>query len=280
MYLNDADAVPFYQAEDGQLVFLIGFNMVCLCADFSKTRPVEGMQDQPPLPDYLSGRILEIQNVHLTPDIRKRMPFLEHIPLYTDISFVELDLSSILSNETKKKFRADLEKRKKKRQSKVKAEKKADREARVEEARLITDRKARLTLIDPSDEFFQPTLSAEQETFITQDVEETHFEMGNHDSSVQVPCEIIASQPFLAACKRSVNPLRLESKEFFPGLQGGVDAFPALGVSSTKMPSKQKHALIPETPIALATKDVGKKKGEKGKKVVLFSTSGQRGYNF
>lgn len=284
MYLHDADAVHFYQAEDGQLVFLNGFNMVCLGADFSKTLPAEGMQPRPPFPDYVSGQILEVQHVHLTPDVRKRMPFLEHIPLYSDITFVELDLSNIMSRQTKKQFKGDIEKRRKKRQNKAKAEKRADRSAKLEEARLITERKARLNLIDPSDEFFQSPLSLETEFPIMQDVGSPDGNGADDALLRRATGNVAVPRPFLEACRRSVGSLRLESENNFPGLQRGPESFPALCHSSTQTRGNQESSISDTTSrtgsAQLSAKEPGKKKGGSGQKVVLFSTGGQRGYNF
>ena len=100
MYLDTSDAVHLYQSEDGQLVFLNGFSMTCLLSDFSKGPPVapeslllndvaednpdknnEGEKhrgkshvQQAPLPDFIEGRVLEKENVHMTSEIRKRCP--------------------------------------------------------------------------------------------------------------------------------------------------------------------------------------------------------------
>lgn len=281
MYLDDSDAVHFYQAEDGRPIFLNGFNMACLCTDFSKTRPTEEIA-KPPLPDFLSGRILEVEYVHLTPDVRKRMPFLEHIPVYSDIQIVELDLNNVLSKETKRIFQADMAKRKKKRQSKIQAEKRADREAKQEEARLINDRKSRFQMIDQDDEFFHAP-SSEVEAVSSHDTE-IDPDLGTGDPSVvDVPSVSPRFQPgpsqnFLDACRRAGNPLQLESEASFPGLQRVSDAFPALGVSPTKTPSTKKVFPGTEALESSSLGQTGKKKGGKGKKVMLFSTGGQRGY--
>jgi len=80
------DSVQFYQSSDGQLVFLNGFCMSLLLQDYGKCRS----EQKPPLPDTIRATVLEIQNIHLTPQIRKRMAFLSHIPLYTDVVLVEL----------------------------------------------------------------------------------------------------------------------------------------------------------------------------------------------
>ena len=115
-----------------------------------------------PLPDFLEGRVLCKESVHLTEEIRKRMPFLSHIPLFTDIVFVELDLYNILSEETRRKFKNEFAKRRKKRQSKVQAEKRADHLAQKKDQDIIKARKARLQTVDPDDEFFHAMVAVSE----------------------------------------------------------------------------------------------------------------------
>ena len=80
---------------------------------------------------------------------------MNHIPLYTDIVFVELDLNHILSAATRRKFKNDLDKRRKRRQSKIQAEKRADRVILKQDQDRINERKARSQTVDPDDAFFQ-----------------------------------------------------------------------------------------------------------------------------
>ena len=78
MYLEEG-VVHFYQTDNGQLVFLNGFNMTCLLSDFAKNLPTteeeasgEGDRDRveevklPPLPDILEGMVMEMKTMHLT----------------------------------------------------------------------------------------------------------------------------------------------------------------------------------------------------------------------
>ena len=80
---------------------------------------------------------------------------MNHIPLYTDIVFVKLDLNHILSAATRRKFKNDLGKRRKRRQSKIQAEKHADRVILKQDQDRINERKARSQTVDPDDAFFQ-----------------------------------------------------------------------------------------------------------------------------
>lgn len=288
MYLEESEAFHFYQAEGGELVFLSGFNMACLCEDFSKIRPTVDTKVHPPLPDFVSGRILEVQNIHLTPDTQRRMPFLDHLPLYSDISFVELDLSQAMSKEAKKKFQPKLAQRRKKRQSKAQAEKRADHVARREEARLVRERKGRLNLVDPGDEFFHAPVLGESEDDrvrnLVEELEAVDLATSEQPWANVIPMQnaVPTHQSFSEACSRGSNGMRLESEESFPGLRS---SFPALQAASTDNAGQDlklcavEDSDVPRRSQAPA-KHGEKKKATKGQRVVLFSTGGQRGYSY
>lgn len=303
MYLDTENAVHLYQAEDGQLVFLNGFNMTCLLSDFSKS-PSYCTEDQakmnnsssmnalPPLPDIIEGRILEKELVHLTSETRKRMPFLNHIPLYTDVLFVELDLNHLLSETTKQKFKNEILKRRKKRHSKVQAEKRADRVAKKEDQDRINERKARLQSVDPDDVFFHPAVKLSKEMTAAEIMTTTTEDFGpllggeRSDSDGIVP-EVAAEGSafsFSQAARRGTAAVLLTA-EAFPELSSS-SAFPSLGSSSsaaaTAPPkstpwgsaSSSGKTLSPSTQPRNAP---GTKKKKKGEKLVLFSTGGARG---
>jgi hypothetical protein len=320
MYLDTLNAVHFYQAENGQLVFLNGFNMTCLLSDFSKSHPApvhdEKVEDnaeqierkhqeeihrtiQAPFPDFIEGRVLEIENVHLTTESRKRMPFLNHIPLYTDIVFVELDLNHMLSEVTRRKFKADIAKRRKRRQSKIQTEKRADRAIQKEEQQRINERKARSQTVDPNDDFFQLS-SAVSELTELQPIIDTIQDFGpallsansRINQEVDIANEIndvsnrenASSQPsstsiptssfsFSQAARRGNDHGTLSSAEAFPALSSS-SAFPSLG-SSRSQPSSGSY--LTSKPQIEENQPIVKKK-KKVKNLVLFSTGGARGY--
>jgi len=287
MYLDESNEVHFYQSE---LVFLNGFNMTCLLSDYAKGPPDgdganENMPVRAPLPDYIEGRVLEIENVHLSPEVRKRMPFLNHIPLYTDIVFVELDLNHILTEETRRQFKVEIAKRRRRRQAKIQAEKRADRAAQKEEMERINERKARLQIIDPSDEFFHipdlppdpqqgadfgPALSAsnsrESETSNPTIRQTTTTPSSNQTSTIS----------FSDALRRGHDSITISSTDAFPALGSPSEAFPALGTSGSK-PTGEKKPAVSAVNVTQAPGGGGKKK-KKGQKLVLFSTGGARGY--
>lgn len=331
MYLDSEGSTHFYQCEDGQLCFLARFNMSCLLADFSPKVPDVESLAKPrdslnywqrrkllPLPDSLEGEILEIESVHLTPDLRKRMPFLGHLPLYTDIHFVELDLNSLLSIECKKKFKAEFDKRRKRRQGKVKAEKREDKLAQKKEEERIKELKARMQQIDPNDDFFQVSLP-EEPVDLTGDAFGPAIS-GSSSAGAGSPAVTAAtagSRPafsFSNVCQSGgAFPVLAANQDLnFPSLgssppsgggnsqpgpswgspsrsnqpQGGwgqPKKAPSWGSPSHPNPSSNVTPLAAENGPVGGSKSLpmpGPKKKSKGKKISLFSTGGQRGTSY
>ena len=320
MYLDTSTAVHLYQAEDGQLVFLNGFNMTCLLSDFSKGPPsdapsLDGTEtgnhqgeyretnsrmQSGPLPDFLEGRVLEKENVHLTSDIRKRMPFLNHIPLFTDIVFVELDLNHVLSDETRRKFKNEIAKRRKKRQSKTQAEKRADLQTQKEDRDRINARKARLRTVDPNDEFFQVSVVPPPEP-VAEGAEFGPVPGGERSSNGVTHEAVVAGRniddslsqpPSSSSFSFSQAAQRARDAEAFPTLSSS-EAFPTLGSrpspaptlprdgSSTWRSGKASAKIVASATVApgmAAGNPGGKKKKKRAQKLVLFSTGGARGY--
>lgn len=268
MYLGPEESV-FYQSEDGRLCFLCGFDMQCLRTEYSTQVPnEEGLKRKKtaPLPDFIEGRILEIEHVNLTPETRDRLRFLSHLPLYTDVTFVELDIGGLLSPSTKKRFAKDFQRRKTIRTKNSEMVKREDaRIRRAEEAR-IKELKARMQRIDPNDEFFQVHVPEVEPSF---DGEDFGPSITGESSS---PRLAPANNPAI-----SFSQITREGGEF-PSLSANNQvAFPALGSS----PPTRRTAPSP-APWGPVTKKVpgsptGKKKKGKGEKIVLFSTGGHRG---
>lgn len=289
----DQDTTHFYQSEDGQLCFLSRFNMSCLLEEFTASVPDDNTDEElapsqlrrrRPLPDVIEGNVLDKESVHLTPDVRKRMPFLSHLPLYTDIQFVELDLNCMLSAETKQKFKAEMEKRRKKRKSKVNAEKRADRVAKQKEEARINELKARIQRIDPNDDFFQ--ISEEPEQVLVGEEFGPAISGSVIDDDTGSP-RVVAppSEPqmsFSAVTVSNLNPMQV-TEDSFPSLStspptGAVSRISnptwssAPGWHGRARPKAVEEETFPEEPSS-----TGKGKKSKGKKVLLFSTGGHRG---
>jgi len=169
MYLDD-DSVQFYQAIDGQLCFLSGFSLKYLAHEFADKNPntthdnENKRQDDddddddiialPPFPDVIKGNVIDVQTIHITPEVRKRMPFTSHLPLYIDIALVEINVTHLLSVKTLEHFKNEMEVRRKKRQKQRNIEKRAKKEAQQKEDERIKKLKQRIQSIDVNDEFF------------------------------------------------------------------------------------------------------------------------------
>lgn len=62
--------------------------------------PAVNLLTPPPRP-----KVLEVETVKLTPELRRRLPFLSYLPIHCDVSFLEVDMAGLVSEETARKFR-------------------------------------------------------------------------------------------------------------------------------------------------------------------------------
>ena len=285
MYVEE-DEFVFYQAEDGTLCFLSGFNMKCLQTEYATSLLREGdAVARPPLPDVIQGHIVDIDRILLNREQRQRYRFLAHLPLDSEIVMVELNIGHLLGNETRKQFQKEFKKRMHTRVNRQAVEKMADEKGRRLEEQRINKLKARFQRIDPNDEFFrrpepepQPVLTGEE-----------------FGPSIAASVSVVRSSP--DASSNAANPALSFSQIIqtrtglretdFPALAG--DSFPSLGSSPPKAPTSHKWGQPQVTATSKSQVDVdafssnshgqlsdGIKRG-KGKKVLLFSTGGHYG---
>jgi hypothetical protein len=90
----------FYQSADGQHYYIHPLDIRILKQEFG---------DYDHFPSEISPPVLNIQETTMTADLRKRFRYLGHLPLGCDLAFVELDLSSIVSQETWEMFHKEIE---------------------------------------------------------------------------------------------------------------------------------------------------------------------------
>ncbi|GAX28791.1 hypothetical protein FisN_34Hh001 [Fistulifera solaris] len=245
MHLDDEE-VLFYQAQDGALVFMNGFNMNCLKHEFGSL-----------LPDSITAKVLEVETLHLTSSLKTRFRFLSHIPVNSHVLLVEVALGNILSPSTKKHFAKEFHKRQQARQRSKQAEQRAEERSQRAEQCKIDERKLRWQLIDPNDEFFRAPV--EQEVMLTGDAfgpslstsprAETSAPNGRSFS------DITRSQTGITSLERD-----------FPSLT--CQPPPATTTNANKW------GTLTELPSSKATE--GKKKA---KKVMLFSTGSHRSFS-
>ncbi|KAF4070395.1 hypothetical protein AMELA_G00285040 [Ameiurus melas] len=117
----------FYQAEDGQQMFLHPVNVRCLLREYGSLENS---------PQSISATVVEIEGHTVNEDVRRRHRYLSHLPLTCEFSICELNLQPpVLSKETLDSFSDDLERRRRARQKKARDEKRRERRIEMEENR-------------------------------------------------------------------------------------------------------------------------------------------------
>lgn len=246
MYLDD-DEVVFYQAQDGALVFLNGFNMNCLKHEFNSL-----------LPDSITAKVLQVESLHLTSSLKTRFRFLSHLPVDSHVVLVEVALGNILSPSTKKHFAKEFHKRQQTRQRSKQAEQRADEQAQRAEQYKIDERKLRWQSIDPNDEFFHTQI--EQERVLTGDAFGPSLA-----TSPRTETTASNGRSFSEIARSQTGVTSLEHD--FPSLTDGS----AQSTTTTNASKWGTMTKLPSTKLA-----EGKKKG---KKVLLFSTGSHRDFS-
>ncbi|XP_020899737.1 RING finger protein 10 isoform X2 [Exaiptasia diaphana] len=108
----------FYQADDGQNIFLHPINARCLIKEYGSLEKC---------PECISASILELEAMSQTEETRKRYRYLNHLPLTCEFVICELELKPpVVSSDTLDIFRVEIQKRKQRRQKKIKVEKRRE----------------------------------------------------------------------------------------------------------------------------------------------------------
>ncbi|XP_020654766.3 E3 ubiquitin-protein ligase RNF10 [Pogona vitticeps] len=115
----------FYQAEDGQCLYLHPVNVRCLIQEYGSLENS---------PEKITATVVEISGHSMTEDVRQRHRYLCHLPLTCEFSICELALKPpFISRETLEMFSDDIEKRKRLRQKKARDERRRERRIEMEE---------------------------------------------------------------------------------------------------------------------------------------------------
>ncbi|XP_053862869.1 RING finger protein 10 isoform X1 [Malaclemys terrapin pileata] len=122
---NNSPFYYFYQAEDGQCMYLHPVNVRCLVREYGSLENS---------PEKLTAAVVEITGYSMTEDMRQRHRYLCHLPLTCEFSICELALKPpVISKETLETFSDDIEKRKRLRQKKARDERRRERRIEMEE---------------------------------------------------------------------------------------------------------------------------------------------------
>lgn len=165
--LHDIDIMPavhdsshfyFYQATDGQHLYLHSVNVRMLQAMY-------GSLDKSP--NLIRGKVLQKETCSMTEVLRKRLKYLQHLPVTSQFEVVEIGLDeSIISVEVLAKFKDELTHRQKMRQRRAKEEWKRERlidEVNERQIGKILERSANIDVT--SDRQFPMCLSYESPPF-------------------------------------------------------------------------------------------------------------------
>lgn len=121
--LEDINIVPcndlsnyfyFFQSDDGQHLYLNSINVRMLQSMYGSLEKA---------PNKITGRILQKESLSMTDDLRRRLKYLQHLPVTCQFDVVEIQMnSSMVSDEVIDKFKDELASRKKMRQHRAREE--------------------------------------------------------------------------------------------------------------------------------------------------------------
>jgi len=102
--VNDDMFHYFYQAADGQRIYLASLNFRCLMSEFKTIVKC---------PTKIRAKIVAIENHFMSEELRRRYKYLAHLPLHSEFQIVELELKEpFLSKETLKVYEKEIEAKK------------------------------------------------------------------------------------------------------------------------------------------------------------------------
>merc|ERR1719225_1552506 len=118
----------FYQASDGQPIFLHALNVQMLVTEFGSLENC---------PSTIKAQILEKDSSSMTTDLRDRLRYLRHLPVCTAFEVAELDISNLVSRSTLGQYAAQLEERHRRRGKRAREGKRREKKIHLEERRLM-----------------------------------------------------------------------------------------------------------------------------------------------
>jgi len=131
---SDQNAFYFYQAEDGQQIYMNPLNIRCITSEYKSLSHA---------PDCITATILELESVSMDENVRRRLRVLDHLPLTCQFMMAELDLKPpIISHSVHQQFAEEIERRSRARQRKAREDR--------QRARRIQDEENRKLGIDPT----------------------------------------------------------------------------------------------------------------------------------
>merc|ERR1719222_1177129 len=118
----------FYQASDGQAIFLHALNVQMLVTEFGSLENC---------PNTIKAEILEKDSSSMTTDLRDRLRYLRHLPVCTAFEVAELDISNLVIRATLGQYAGQLEERHRRRGKRAREEKRREKKIHLEERRMM-----------------------------------------------------------------------------------------------------------------------------------------------
>ncbi|CAG0901717.1 unnamed protein product, partial [Cyprideis torosa] len=122
------DVFYFYQASDGQQIFLHAVNVQMLVAEFGSLEAC---------PRRVQGKVLEKESSTMSSDLRYRLRYLGHLPLSCPFEVAEIALDETVSAKVLSEFSGTLEARRKRREKKERDERRRSNKIQIEETRKL-----------------------------------------------------------------------------------------------------------------------------------------------
>lgn len=157
--INDIDIVPtnigtqnkdhfyFYQSNDGQHLYLHSLNVRMLQSMYGALEKA---------PHRIIGKMLQKESCSMSEELRKRLKYLQHLPVSCQFEVVEIALEPpVISNDVMRYFKEELRMRQKTRQRRAREERKREKHIdRVNEQQFGKFMRAAINIDVTSDQHF------------------------------------------------------------------------------------------------------------------------------
>ncbi|XP_018906529.2 E3 ubiquitin-protein ligase RNF10 [Bemisia tabaci] len=117
----------FYQASDGQQVYLHALNTRMLEMHYGSLENC---------PERITGRVLEKESGSMTEELRKRLRYLQHLPVTCQFDVVEIELGELVSSAVMESFRDQIDGRERRRCKRAKEERRRERKIEADEKKM------------------------------------------------------------------------------------------------------------------------------------------------
>ncbi|KAI9250603.1 hypothetical protein BY458DRAFT_536264 [Sporodiniella umbellata] len=164
----------FYQGKEGQPIYLHPLDIRILKHEF-------GSYDR--FPHQLQVQVTNVQESTLDEDLRKKCKYLGHLPLARDVTFLEINVKSIVSTDTLQTFKNELHARTKRRKDKERREeqekKNSENKQKIQHEKIRDNERKRMendpffTMYQRPDDEEEQLARAMTESLVTQDSNQT-----------------------------------------------------------------------------------------------------------